>query len=240
MCYVCVGLCCHGSRLASKHEIGVAIRPGRAAPILSMSTDQGSICWSAAWFMTFKLRVHLWLWPDPNHGVWNDAMNAVSACGGLSHLHLMTFGMNFHLGPWQGNAFYQKLVEGVQEFKAIASPQDPLFRFFLPKILADTNESYRATEPNIASDIFSSLQDRPVFTKKGQRVATSRWFQFVTESKHFDADWHARCGLPRPGWASPCHRVLSTVPCCGLLSRMWLEFLAISHDIVLAEPMLVV
>jgi recombinational DNA repair protein (RecF pathway) len=119
-------------------------------------------------------------------------MNGISMCGGLSHLHLMICCCNFHLGPWEGNSFHQKMVAGLKELVKCAGPSDPLFVFFLGAILNDEGQAHRLSEPGIAVEVFATLHMRRSFEVKGQKVASSRWFQFINQYSVLDFDWHVR------------------------------------------------
>jgi hypothetical protein len=62
----------------------------------------------------------------------------------------------------------------------------------LPKILADRGNVLSALDAATAPTVWEQLKDDDCFKKKGDKIALSRWFQFLNAAEQFHKSWHTR------------------------------------------------
>jgi hypothetical protein len=170
-------------------------KPFSLPPSLSICQDQGSIGFSAMWFLVYELRACVSPMIDPLHRVANDCKLALGACKLRPHVWVSTVVMNMVFGPWDGQTFWSDILAGWKEYLAHADgPQDPLFQELLPFILDD----FRIGEPcegdadDLAWQAWQRLRDGEGFSRKGNKVNLTRRFAWNSVAMEFDKVWHLR------------------------------------------------
>eukprot|EP00972_Heterocapsa_arctica_P108846 16026903-Heterocapsa_arctica.AAC.1 len=161
---------------------------------LSICQDQGSIGFSAMWFLVYELQGCIHPMIDPLHRVSNDCKLALGACKLKPHVWISTVVMNMVFGPWESATFWCDILDGWKEYLSHAGgPQDPLFQELLPLILDDL----RMADPGLSDaalglQAWQKLQDGEGFSKKGNKVNLTRWFAWNAVAMEFDKVWNLR------------------------------------------------
>lgn len=89
-------------------------------PVLTMCIDQGSVGWSGAHYLMYKLKLRVLLLADPSHRAWRDARLAVSRAGLWDSVVLLgvPFGLNY--GPFSQAAWFRQSQEAAKACGYIA------------------------------------------------------------------------------------------------------------------------
>ena len=182
------------------------IRTLATLPILSTTEDCEATAVCARYFRLFHLGTRELFLPDPLHNVWNDCLNAVKGCSEWGVLLATTLAINSSYGPWNGERWYQELLQGWDSFKQLGGATDALFLHYAPMIEADHVKALLkmasadcdiAMDPqdfleNSASATWKRLIDSSFLRRKGDKVATCRWFQWMDSMKAASKEWHSR------------------------------------------------
>jgi len=179
--------------------------PGKRHNTLIMSIDQGSTGFCASWFMQYRLGIHLVVLPDIYHRCWNDLKMAIIKTGWHSHIVETTFLLNSLHAPWGTCRWFKELQEAALDYHKSTTHLDPLWQAFALPMLNDTGEAEDICDETIMLRKHAELPSLGVFSKRGEKVSASRWFQWLPCSATLDEMWHARLvvqiyiGLQR-GW----------------------------------------
>ena len=176
-------------------------------PMLCFNLDQGSQGYSAMWYMFSELRVTGGWLDDPFHRAYNDWKDSVQQCGWWGIVLEYLIVANLPRGPWQSEAFFQKLVEGADMYLKSADAHDPLFRLMYPAICSDTIE---ASAIDFGTDqgtkrIFGQVRTAECLKSKGPKVALKTWFGWNQAVRELEKQHHTLllylCALGvRGGW----------------------------------------
>ena len=161
-------------------------------PWLGIALDRGPDSWAAKQFLKYHLQANVEEFPDQSHDCWNDVRNALRGVGLWNHVLLMVLALSLSHAPFQDGKWHAVLCEAFAEYYRIASSTDSIFLQFLPKILADWDESHRHAEPNIAQDVWDRLPNQWCWSKRGSRVGLCRFFGFVTCSGPYQKIYHTK------------------------------------------------
>lgn len=163
-------------------------------PPLVLTMDQGSVGWSAQFFLIYVLGCNLCpLW-DLSHRVWNDAKGAVFAIPPLyealcSSLHVM----NLDMGPYESYAWWGQTKEAVQAFHEQSDEKDPLWQFYLKAILRDLGEEDKLLDATFCKALWDQLPSSEAFTRHLPKVGFTRWFGWVQSFQQgLDKAWHKK------------------------------------------------
>ena len=176
---------------ADKVEGGYSLLPHRT---LSVVIDQGSDGWSLMFYLLHKCRLRLVTKFDIYHRESNDIQGAVKAAGQWSVCVLSGMVHNLNYGPWEGSAWFKKLVTGATEYFAVASWDDPLFQMLASAVARDKSTDLLSHESHeeALKTIFEEVRAGSVFTKKGPRTSFRRFFSWYDSETWHDQHWHSR------------------------------------------------
>ena len=64
-------------------------------------------------------------------------LNGTKAANEYGVLLSTAMAANLPWGPWQGEKWFNSVLEGAVDMNRLGRPSDPLFEFFIPRILRD-------------------------------------------------------------------------------------------------------
>ena len=111
--------------------------PWATWPLLSVSTDQGSVEEGAKHFAQQVLRLNLDGVADFAHGCWNDCKRALHLSGWWPFVGLMMVTWNVPHGPWAEDVRCSEVVGCLESlFRTTKRPEDSaLFMDLLPRMM---------------------------------------------------------------------------------------------------------
>ena len=143
------------------------------------------------WYLAYHIKSRVVFVRDILHREWNDCTLALRQAGLWWVVLLTTVVFNFPFGPWNGAAWWQKLLEGSNEYLSLEQWGNPLFKTMYPYICRDRGEAPVGT-PEHMQLILRETVDSEAFRKKGEKTALRRWFSWMGASHFHDRVWHAR------------------------------------------------
>ena len=166
----------------------------KMSPTMSIVIDQGSDGWSLMFYVLYKLKLRAILKFDIYHREHNDVGGAVKASGMWGCCVLSGMVHNVNYGPWEGSAWYQKILKASIEYFAVARPDDPLFKMLIADVARDKGMSLDdfETHEEAVEELFAAVRDGSCFRKKGIRTAFRRFFSWYHAHSWHDQHWHAR------------------------------------------------
>ena len=163
-------------------------------PTLVLHLDEGSPGYAKIWFLMYGLPLRVMPMRDVFHREWNDARLGLSE----SHLwwivQLTTVCVNLPFGPWDGSAWWEKVVGQAQDFAVRSNEFSPLYLSLYSLICTDLGEEAVGTIDHIRS-VFKQMTDRGRFGKKGEKVSSRRWFGWCAGAAYLDKRWHSWLGV---------------------------------------------
>jgi len=172
--------------------------PGQGVPpVLSIATDQASVCCSAYYAMQRKFGLTVEMINDASHRVSNDLLGALKAGGPWYEcIMLLSIHAKVNYGPWQGEAFLRQLGNTAERIRATVSGQDPLFTALLPAIARDQcKEPSIIGDPNWCQEMFAKLLGDKTCRLKGPCIQLCRWMSWIDCIDYWDDSWHLRLCL---------------------------------------------
>ena len=109
-------------------------------PLLILHMDEGSPGYAAYWYCAYHLQLRLFLVRDVFHREWNDSMNAIKQAGLWWIILLRSVTFNLCYGPWEGSAWFEKVVVGALELFEQEQVTNPLYSALYGKICGDLVE----------------------------------------------------------------------------------------------------
>ena len=153
-------------------------------PLLVLLLDEGSIGVAASWYLTHKLGARVVLLRDLFHREWNDIKDAIKSSGLWYVVLLSNIVFNLCYGPWEGSAWYEKLVAGATELFAKETVANPLFQSLYPMICNDHGDTAVGTYEH-RSQVLTATANAEAFKRKGPRCTMRRFFSWSLA-----AEWH--------------------------------------------------
>ena len=127
-------------------------------PCATVTVDQGSDGWSAAWFLQMAMGVNMMLMFDWSHRTWNDVSLAISDCGLTYYCLLTIIILNCDHGPWNGHKWWHEVKAGGYEYtRQVAGDNDPLFEASLHQMCHDIDDGCEALSSEDAKNSCSKL-----------------------------------------------------------------------------------
>lgn len=159
--------------------------------ICSLSIDQGSDGWGAAWFLMMQKRAGVVLTKDPSHRLWNDTWLSLEHCGLKAVFVILIAVLNADHGPWAEQRWLQSAREATRSFMVVSGAGDPLFTKVAPRIIREMGLQHRVDEgESLLHEIWDSLPEC-VYRVTG-KVASSRWFGVFEVLDRFFSCWSRR------------------------------------------------
>ena len=197
-------------------------------PTLCLHLDQGSPAYSMTWFLMSHVGLRMLSIFDPHHRAWNDIKMGVGKRLWYVVL-LMVVVFNLPFGPWEGGAWYEKLLVMSEELAKSLSIANPLFiaRYELLCIDLGLEASGDAVHRQIVFDmIFSS----GAFRTRGEKVSLRRWFGWLSSAHKFLPHWHSRLmGIVACGQVQGVYKSYRDVP-------LWAPAVKPSPEALDADP----
>ena len=165
---------------------------GAHAPVLTLTIDQGSDGWAAVWWLCYSAMLRLVFVMDPFHREHNDVLDGVKAAGAWSCVLLSGMTHNINYGPWEGHAWFHKLLEGLQHYLSFADHHDPLFVALYELICGDLGIDLLTQAADGMEEVFNGFKNLGCFLKKGPRTAFRRWFSWFAAHSWHSQFWHSR------------------------------------------------
>ena len=165
--------------------------PVEDRPLLVLHLDEGSPGYAMCWYLAYHIKYRVVFVGDILHREWNDCTLALRQAGLWWVVLLTTVVFNFPFGPWNGAAWWQKLLEGSNEYFSLEQWDNPLFKTMYPHICRDRGEA-PVGAPEHMQLILRETADSEAFRKKGEKTALRRWFSWMGASHFHDRVWHAR------------------------------------------------
>ena len=185
-----------GRKLSEFRQIGAEDHSCtmKLSSTMSVVIDQGSDGWSLMFYLLYKQKLRFILKFDIYHREHNDVMGAVKASGMWGCCVLSGMVHNVNYGPWEGSAWFQKILKASIEYFALAGPDDALFKMFISDVARDKGMSLEDFETldEAVDEIFAAVRDGSCFRKKGFRTAFRRFFSWYQAHNWHDQHWHAR------------------------------------------------
>ena len=88
--------------------------PVEDRPLLVLHLDEGSPGYAMCWYLAYHIKSRVVFVRDILHRVWNDCTLALRQAGLWWVVLLTTVVFNFPFGPWNGAAWWQRLLDGVE------------------------------------------------------------------------------------------------------------------------------
>ena len=157
--------------------------PPAAWPSISCSCDQGGDGWSALHYLLATQHNVLPLM-DASHRAWNDAQLALNSSGLKWVVLATTICLNTDNGPWSSQRWFALLQEAAEHWLGHIGEQDPVFdhlRLQLKEELCggDVVEEFNMTDEDMWLNVPLAV------SRKTNKVATTRWFQYVVSVSVF-------------------------------------------------------
>ena len=109
-------------------------------PTLILHLDEGSPGYALMWFLMYGLPMRVVAMRDPLHRQWNDARLALSRSRHWWIVQLTSTCINLPFGPWDGSAWWERLVSQAQDFAVRSTQWSPLFMSLYSLICKDLGE----------------------------------------------------------------------------------------------------
>ena len=146
-------------------------------PTFCLHLDQGSPAYCMTWFLMRHVGLRMLSIPDPFHRSWNDIKMGVGRRLRFVIL-LMVVVFNLPFGPWDGGAWYEKLLDLSEEMAKSLNTATPLFIALYELLCSDLGvepHGDAAHRQNMFDRLFSSA----AFRTRGAKISLRRWFGFV-------------------------------------------------------------
>lgn len=173
------------------HEVPARYANG-LPPVLTISSDECAVNLSAYQFLAHELGARAVLLRDQAHRTWRDFRLALTESNLWPTVLELMHAMNCRHGPWQSQAWFRQILESVNLHVQKVGAGCPLFHALASRIAADANFR-RPCEPESVAElalVWKRVQELESRGKKGTRVNTTRWFEFLTAYAAFERDFH--------------------------------------------------
>lgn len=163
-------------------------------PLLTVSSDQGSVELAGHHFCQFALRMNWDCCPDVGHGCWNDIKKAIRSSSQWNFVTLMMLTWNVPHGPWSEDVRFHEVVGSFDNFfRANPTPESSwLFGHLLPRFLFDLQEPELLGDPAAPQIIFDRLRNENPFQNKGSKVCMNRFMSVIKVGEHEAPFWTMR------------------------------------------------
>ena len=197
-------------------------------PVLNLHLDQGSPAYCMTWFLLGWVGLRMNAIPDPFHRSWNDVKMGVGKRLRFVVL-LMVVVFNLPFGPWQGGAWYEKLLTMSEEMAQSMNAANPLFIALYELLCADhgLEPVGDATHRKMVFDLtFSS----DAFRTRGEKVSLRRWFGWLSAAHKFLPHWHSKLmGIVGLGQVQGVYKSYLDVP-------LWVPAVKPPQEVLDADP----
>ena len=160
---------------------------------LTICVDQGGDGWSGIHYLLHH-QVNILPINDTSHRIWNDVCLAVRDAALHWHVAVGVQVMSLDCGPWEQQRWFQTGREAVTEMMDLSDCEDGVFQKLLKfarREMTDWTEDF--DEGCDDDEVWKSL--RAVFEHKMEKVAKTRWFQYVTAMRGFLGSWSRRLSV---------------------------------------------
>lgn len=178
-------------RLLSEGGIVDGSELSQCAPVLSLSSDQGSNQFAALNFLVYKLQVNIaTLWDPIAHRANNDINNAIREAKLTAVVFTATPLYNFRSGPWSSTAWDKAMTSVVQTLVQTLLPNDALLLKLWPMICAENGwTSSSQTDEAARARWIKDLPKLEQSQTRGEMVAATRWFSFQHRERELRSHW---------------------------------------------------
>ena len=162
-------------------------------PTLVLHMDEASTNVTMVYWMQYAAGLRVLFTRDPFHRYWNDAKAALVQVGQYWAVLLCRVVFNLPYGPWDGKAWWEKMVQQVGDMVFLLPVDGPIWGELYPRVCLDHGETPTWTHQHKAA-----ILQRAAFecTKaKLERMAINRWLSYVSCSPKHLPQWHSRCLL---------------------------------------------
>eukprot|EP00974_Lingulodinium_polyedra_P111027 10738955-Lingulodinium_polyedra.AAC.1 len=153
--------------------------------------DEGSPGYAGVWHLRYHLRARLFILRDVYHREWNDVKMALGQAGLWWVVLLTSLTFNLCFGPWEGCAWFEKLVSAAVQYFALERVSNPLFQALYPAICRDKGLP-EVGGVDHQQAILDEVASSEAWEKKGPHVANKRWFSWCQAHTFHDSVWHSR------------------------------------------------
>eukprot|EP00971_Amphidinium_carterae_P347803 6489995-Amphidinium_carterae.1 len=164
---------------------------GSPKPCLFIDMDESSINLAAVQYLQHRLHVRLIHMRDPCHRVWNDLRQSLQDCDLWADVLEKNHCLGLQHAPWKSSAFFRQMQESAELHVQKANANNPLMAALQERLESDARDRQRGCSSRSIDvhDLWKQLQTSMALTRQGSRTSLTRWFEFISRWKVYDADY---------------------------------------------------
>ena len=166
-------------------------QPIDSRPVLIVWMDEGSPTYALSLYLQYATKTRCLFIRDAFHREWNDCTLALRHCGFWPTMLLSQLVFNLPHGPWGGAGWYEQLLQGAESLIRHGGASGGLFSALYDNICADIGVAAAGTHKH-KEEVIRFLMDSRVLGKRHEKVATRRWFSWLSAANSNLQAWHSR------------------------------------------------
>ena len=164
----------------------------RPLPLLCATTDEGGGNMPMVQFMQGDLHLRLLWLRDPSHRYANDWKLAAKHADLWPFVYERLHCMNVLHGPWQEQAWWKKIQEGMAKHFKKSNRSNAVFLALVHKIAEDKRNLLTAERGSDEEQrqVWELIKKSKCLTAVGEKIKMKTWFQFHKALRERDSEFH--------------------------------------------------
>eukprot|EP00971_Amphidinium_carterae_P227836 4519091-Amphidinium_carterae.1 len=183
--------CIKNVRTGAKRFEASLSESGGPMPCLFIDMDESSINLAATQYLQHSLNMRLIHIRDPCHRTWNDMRQSLQDCDLWADVLEKNHCLGLQHAPWKSSAFFRQMQESAELHVQTANGNNPLMAALQERMEADVIDRARGCRAQSVDvqDLFKQLQTSISLVRQGSRTSLTRWFEFISRWKSYDAHY---------------------------------------------------